>query len=165
MNRRAFLIASSAIPAVALGGCGEIKGEIGQIVDSTLADVVAKTKLVAGGAQALVGYLPALGLSADAQSIVQAAVSGVQQVADDVATVMSADAAKPFVQKLGDYLQTIVNVLAAVPIMPPVAVLILNALKVAIPAVLQILGIAGVTAPKALDSYNAFAVLKQYGTR
>ena len=166
LNRRS-LLRSSALGGVglALAGCATVQGTIGQTLDTDLATAVKYARSIAGGVAAVLPYLPSVGLSAEMQSLIQAASAGVTQVATDLAGVLTEASAQPLVEKLATYVGVVVSALSTLAGLPPVVQTILAALKVAVPAILSVLNIVGVTAPRLSDVYEAFAVLDQYGVR
>lgn len=162
MNRRLFLAAAlAAIPAAGtLGGCATVA----QNIDSTLKRIVDDTDTLAKGLSALVPSLSSVaGLSSETQALISATVLNVQTVADQVGAVSSVASAKPLVEKIETYVNTIVGALAALgPALPTPVSTILQAASILLPIIEIAVGIAvpAAAAKPGLDADWARGYLK-----
>lgn len=132
MLRRSFLLS-----ATALTGCASVA----QTFDSKLAQVVSDVSLIARGIGQIVPQVMSFtSLTPTGVAAIQQAAADIAMVADQIKSVTSIAAAQPWVQKLETYLNTIVTILAAMPLPPQISVA-LQAATVLLPVIEMLVGL------------------------
>jgi hypothetical protein len=128
ISRRGLLGSSALLP---LGACASVE----QFVDSSLSTVINDVKTLASGLPAILPYLSSLGVSSGITSVVNTALTGIENAATAVQNVGSTLAAQPFIQQIVGYLNALTPVVAAIPGLPAIVATIMAAGSVLLTAI------------------------------
>lgn len=139
LKRRTMLIGAAAVP---LAACSSAQP------DPNLTQAVADVNALSAGLSGMLAGLSASGVSGltpDVLATVNGAIANLKTAAAAIAKTATAVAAQPVVQQVEGYVNTVVSVLGALPLPPPIST-ILEAASVLLPIIETTVGLLAPTA-------------------
>lgn len=117
--------------------------------DQTVKIVATDVQLIANGLQGILPNLGTLaGLSPESLATIANALADLQQVASAIAQTSTTAEEKPLVQKVEAYVNTIVSILAAIPLIPPPISTVLQAAAILLPIIETAVGLVVQNPPR-----------------
>jgi hypothetical protein len=160
LNRRS-LLQTSSLTLLTLGGCATTA----QTLNTNLGQAATDAQIVAGGLPALVPVLTSFGVSASIVATVQSAITSAQSAASALSGAVLSSTGQTAAKQIAAAVLAIATALVPVAGLPVIVTEILGAAQVVVPAILSVLGIAGVSAADPAAVAQARLVLLKYGLK